>query len=68
MTSKLSYEDIRRMARVWFNEAREQSVLDDAEIAAWKKERRKGRANYGGPSGFSEHGSSDSGAGDCGGD
>jgi hypothetical protein len=39
MTSRLSYEEIRRLARTWFDEAREQSVRDNAEVAAWKKER-----------------------------
>jgi hypothetical protein len=41
MTPKLSYEQVRRLARTWFAEAREKSEQDDAEFAAWQKEHRK---------------------------
>ena len=57
MTSRLSYEEIRRLARTWFDEAREKSVRNDAEVMAWKKERP--RNNSGG--GFDWSSSSDSG-------
>ena len=41
MTSKLSYEEIRRMARVWFADAHKTSEGDEAEVAAWREEHRK---------------------------
>jgi len=39
MTSRLSYEEIRRLARTWFDEARIKSERDEAEVVAWKKQR-----------------------------
>jgi hypothetical protein len=42
-----SYEEVRRLARIWFTEAREKSAQDDAEIAAWRKEHRKRNADAG---------------------
>jgi hypothetical protein len=36
MMSKLSYEDIRRLARSWFAEAREKSAQHETKIAGWK--------------------------------
>ena len=41
MTSRLSYEEIRRLARAWAADAREQSEQDDAEVAAWVRQSRK---------------------------
>lgn len=41
MAAKLSYEEARRLARIWFAEAREKSEQDEAEVTAWKKEQRK---------------------------
>jgi hypothetical protein len=38
MTSRLSYEEIRRLARAWSNDARDKSEYDDVEIPAWLKE------------------------------
>lgn len=64
MASKLSYEDVRRLARTWFAEAREKSNRDEAEVEDWKKEQRKWNS-YGG--GFSDWSGSDDGGGDCGG-
>jgi hypothetical protein len=64
MTSKLSYEDVRRLARMWFAEAREKSNRDDADVENWKKEQRKWNS-YGG--GCSDLSGGDDGGGDCGG-
>ena len=41
MSAKLSYEDVRRLARIWFAQARENSEPDEAEIAAWTTEQRE---------------------------
>lgn len=65
MTPKLSYEDVRRLARAWFAEAHEKSEQDDAEVATWTREQRKWNS-------YSDDGSSgslgsDDGGGDCGG-
>ena len=59
MTSRLSYEEIRRLARTWFDEAREKNVRDDAEVTAWKKERP--RNNFGGGFDWFNSSSGDSG-------
>jgi hypothetical protein len=48
MTSRFSYDDIRRMARVWFSEARIESDKDAAEVAAWKAQHRKENSYQGG--------------------
>jgi hypothetical protein len=40
-----SYEEVRRLARIWFTEAREKSAQDDAEIATWRIEQRKRTAD-----------------------
>ena len=74
MTSRLSYEDIRRLARTWFDDARVENERDDAEVAAWKKQRPYPfRGNGGGfrwwfsssdRGGCSDGGSCDSGGGD----
>jgi hypothetical protein len=40
-----SYEELRRLARIWFTEAREKSAPDDAEFADWTAERRQWNAD-----------------------
>jgi len=35
MSAKLSYEAVRRLARIWFAEAREKSDRDEAEVERW---------------------------------
>ena len=34
-------DDLRRLARAWFSELREQRVQDDAEFDAWFNEQRR---------------------------
>lgn len=48
MAAKLSYEEVRRLARIWFAEAREKSVQDGAEAVAWTKGQRKWNSCPGG--------------------
>jgi hypothetical protein len=38
MAAKLSYEEIRRLARIWSAAAREKTGPDEAEVAASTKE------------------------------
>ncbi len=64
MTSRLSYEDVRRLARTWFAEAKEKSDRDEAEISTWKKAHRKWNSSPDSGSGFWDSGDS---GGDCGG-
>jgi len=58
MTSRLSYEEIRRLARTWYDEAREQGARDGAEVFAWKKERPGN--NFGGSDWWFSSGDSNS--------
>jgi hypothetical protein len=41
MSAKLSYEEIRRLARIWSAEAREETGQDEADVPALTKEQRK---------------------------
>jgi hypothetical protein len=41
MSSRLSYKEIRRLARAWSDDAREQGEQNDAEIPAWLKQHRR---------------------------
>ena len=50
MAAKLSYEEVRRLARIWFADAREKSEQDEAEVAAWTTEQGK-RDSFGGGGG-----------------
>jgi hypothetical protein len=47
MAAKLSYEEVRRLARIWFADAREKSAQDEAEVTAWKNEQREGNSSPG---------------------
>ena len=48
MAAKLSYEEVRRLARIWFADAHEKSEQDEAEVTAWTTEQRKWRSFGGG--------------------
>jgi hypothetical protein len=65
-------EDLKRLGKKWFAEARQKSAQDDADFDAWDKERRKWTplGYYGGPGGYwgSTGDSGDSGGGSGGGD
>jgi len=65
---KRTDQELRHLGQTWFSEARQKSLQDEAEIAAWKKEHRKW-TGYGW-SGFGDGtgGSSGGGGGDGGGD
>jgi hypothetical protein len=65
MTYPPSAEDLERLVKVWFAEARQLSAHDQAEFDAWKKEHRKWTYFTGSGLGASYAGSD---AGDCGGD
>lgn len=41
MAAKLSYEEVRRLARIWFADARKKSEQDETEVTACKNERHK---------------------------
>jgi hypothetical protein len=41
MSGKLSYDEARRLARIWAAEAQGKAAPDEAEIAAWSAEPRK---------------------------
>lgn len=43
MSAKLSYEDVRRLARIWFAQPREKNEQDEAE--AWTTEQRQWNSN-----------------------
>jgi hypothetical protein len=65
MAAKLSYEEVRRLARIWFAEAREKGVQDEAEVATWTEEQRKRNSYAGGSGSFAAFGGdSDGGDGD----
>ena len=49
MSAKLSYEDVRRLARIWSAEPREKRDQDEADIAAWTTEQRKSNSLSGAP-------------------
>jgi hypothetical protein len=65
---KFSEEELRRMAKSWFSEAREKSAQDDAEVSVWKKEIRKWtHSTDSGSGGWFSSDSGDSGGGGDGG-
>lgn len=43
----LHEETLRHFGRRLFEEARQQSALDEAELESWRRERRRARANEG---------------------
>ena len=63
----LHEETLRHFGRRLFEEARQQSALDEAEFETWRRERRKARAGEGAGSFSSTDWSSQDSGGDGGG-
>jgi hypothetical protein len=63
---KRTDEELRQLVKSWFAEAQEKTNQDDAEFAAWNKERRKWTAGSSG--GLGDFWGSDSGGNSGGGD
>ncbi len=67
MNGNRSDEELRKLAKTWFSDARQKSAQEETEVAAWYDARRKWTPlGYHGGSRSSDC-DSDGGGGDCGG-